>query len=171
MKNIKTIKVIEPIFNLNVGDTLTRLDENSNFTNVSELAGEGYLVCNSISLDPDVIGGLESFEVSEYFVAPKKKITKDYVESLEKELFLAKLMYEKALDLLAESEGVGYNQSKELEKITKRIDTKLEEFIAETKKLDKTLANEFLSGERMEWADEASTVYYNMIDLLKKLKA
>ena len=48
---------------------------------------------------------------------------------------------------------------------------KLSEFETKLAQLNKELDEDLIAGESIEWADEAMTVYYNLIDLLKKLTA
>jgi len=56
-----------------------------------------------------------------------------------------------------------------LSKIDKRIQYKRDEFAKKVQELDKELADKLLCGERIEWADEALTVYANMLELLDKI--
>jgi hypothetical protein len=202
MSNIKTIEVIEPIFGLNVGDTLTRLDENSNFTNTSELVGDGYMVSNSVSLVSDIIEGANAFKVIEYFDEPVKEESKckcTTYKDLKNELSMYKDLYEYSLDSngklqsiiddrqevvnqkcnVIESLKIELQNSRdvirELREIVgkrgNRIDSKLLEFEKQLLDTSKDLEKELISGERLEKLSESYTVFYNMIDLLKKIKA
>lgn len=175
MSNIKTIEVIEPIFGLNVGDTLTRLDENSNFTNVSELVGDGYLVSNSVSLISDIIEGTNAFKVTEYFKDQEQVICQSECEckpkcttykDLKNELSMYKDLYEFSLESNDELHD-------KLQKLENRIVTKRKEFEEKLESLSKSLSSEIglISGETLEKLSEAYAVHYNMIDLLKKLTA
>jgi hypothetical protein len=169
MSNIKTIEVIEPIFGLNVGDTLTRLDENSNFTNTSELVGDGYMVSNSVSLVSDIIEGANAFKVIEYFDEPVKEESKckcTTYKDLKNELSMYKDLYEFSLESNDELHD-------KLQKLENRIVTKRKEFEEKLESLSKSLSSEIglISGETLEKLSEAYAVHYNMIDLLKKLTA
>ena len=60
---------------------------------------------------------------------------------------------------------------KKYDELLKRIDTKRSEFEVKLNELEQQLEDDLVAGESIEWADEAMTVYYNLIDLLKKLTA
>ena len=58
-----------------------------------------------------------------------------------------------------------------LEILETRIETKLAEYKAKFAEIDEKLKEDKYLGELIEWADEAQTVYHNLIDLLEKIKA
>jgi len=58
-----------------------------------------------------------------------------------------------------------------LDTILKRIDTKIADYTKEYANIQDKLNSDLFSQDYEEYANEAMTVYKNMIDLLKKIKA
>lgn len=153
MSNIKTIEVIKPLTGLEVGDVLTRSSNEYNFELDVETAGEvigvPYTAQRFISLSESLIN-IDEFKAIEWFEDKEEIENEDYWKSRFAEITEAEI---------------------KLKTILGRIDEKLEEYKAKQAEQVDILEDKYISGERVEWADEALTVYHNMIDLLEKLKA
>jgi hypothetical protein len=147
MNNIKTVEVIKALPGLEAGDTLTRKDGDSNFELNIETITEDYSAVRHISISQSLLNK-EEFKAIDWF--EKRTPNKEKIASLEKELYLT---------------------SKRLELIEKRIDSKINEFEKEFNRVENNFADGMYFGEAEQWADESMTVHYNMIDLLKKIKA
>jgi DNA repair ATPase RecN len=184
MNNIKTVEVLDPIYGLTIGDVLTRENDLDNFSFSTEHIGEDYNLSRSVSLSPNLITK-ENFTATEWFEEKKAVSKKAKVEELEDKLESAYMNYEELLQsnqetakrleecerALESEERYCATLEEYVSKIDRRIGEKIDEY--ETKLSDlkeKVLDDEFYSGEVIEWADEAMTVYYNLIDLLKKLR-
>jgi len=162
MNNIKTIEVIKPTLGLNVGDTLSREDANSNFTHKSEVIGDDYSSTSSISVSENYID-IDNFRIIEWFSMPMESVDLMYSD-MKDEIEKWKSEYYKLndnLDLYKER----------IDLINKRVYTKIEEYKQKLSELDKEMNDKFISGESIEWADEAFTVYHNMVELLEKIIA
>lgn len=200
MSNIKTIKVIKEIIGLTIGATLSRTDSNSNFELEDNRIGEGYLIQNSVSISPDIIRD-EYFEVTEWFEAPapaeSKKLssTKQLRQEnnvLTKEVYYLKddiIFLNNEIKELRETVAFHKSFSESLNQcidkikderafkktytdgVLSRISTKLAEYRKEFNAVANELELTTTSGERLEKLSESYTVFYNMIDLLEKVKA
>jgi chromosome segregation ATPase len=191
MNNIKTIEVVKPLTGLEVGDVLTRNDSNSNFELDIEVAGDllgvPYTAQRFISLSASLLN-IDEFKPIEYFEDPeprKKFKLGDYAVKLEeqidelsesvmfhnKENYELKKVISALKDDLASEMKCTSNLKENLDRLYNRVDEKLKEYTEKELQYKEELEDRFISGERVEWADEALTVYTNMIDLLKKLVA
>lgn len=144
MKNIKAVEVIKALPGLEIGDVLSREDSNSNFElNVEEIT-KSYSAKRHISLSQSLLNK-DEFKAIEWFV--------------QKPSYIARL------------EAENKEMASVLNKYESRIAEKITEYTKKENELKGKLNDIYLSGESMEWADEALTVYHNMIDLLKKIVA
>ena len=157
MKNIKTIELVSPAFGLPAGSVLTRLDGQSSFEYVSEHVGDLYSSTHHVSVSPGMVNGTIA-KATEWF--ERRRPAREVIAELEEKLAEATACNERTNETV-----------QKYEKLIGRIDDKRSEFEAKLAKLDKELEEDLVAGESIEWADEAMTVYYNMIDLLKKLTA
>lgn len=145
---------IKPVFGLQKDSVLTRETSKDNFLYESEYAGKDHSFSNKVSLSESLITK-DSFVAIEWFedkpLTNKEQIAKlkENVKNLEDQL--ARVTSEKSL-------------------IQKRIDTKISEFESQYSRVSK-LTEDMFHQDDFSWANEAMTVYYNMIDLLKKIKA
>ena len=160
MNNIKTIEVVKPVFGLNVGDRLNKDLTDGNFYLAEGCNGEGYSFTRMVSVKSDSVDK-ENFKVVEW-IAEKPLTNKQKICSLIEELAQGQSRYN---ELVKENEEL----ISILSKIDKRIQYKRDEFAKKVQELDKELADKLLCGERIEWADEALTVYANMLELLDKI--
>jgi len=195
MNNIKTIEVIKPVLGLNVGDTLTRKDANSNFIGGEDKVGEGYMVSTHLSVSPSTVEELAAFKVTEWFMSKKdyrdllrkqeEKINATYtrttyncldcvVADLKNELEYTKkeLEYERnRANKHMEFIPAIKNTKARLNLIEKRIDTKINEFAMNLEKVNKVLELGLADDSFLPQVKESVVVFSNMVDLLKKLKA
>lgn len=155
MNNIKTVKVINPIYGLNKDSELSRKSNEDNFVYSHEIIGDDYINREYLELDEKYISKAD-FEVVEWFnkiVTNKQKIA---------------LLEEDVLNLTKQLE----DSEASLNKFKKRIDAKLAEYRNSVKRLEIEDDFYFSSGHPYSSASkEAATVYANMIELLEKLKA
>lgn len=173
MSNIKTLEVVSALPGLEVGDTLTRADSNSNFELNVETITEDYTAKRNIEVSPSLINK-DEFKAIEWFTPYKsnKQIIADLKERVEELKAANDLTNELYYTSLKNRTALSY-ENDYLSRIKNRIDAKLEEF--ENK--EKCILNMFYEGgnifsaETTEELDQAQLVYSNMIDLLKKLKA
>lgn len=160
MNNIKTIEVVKPVFGLGVGSQLTRANDALPFEFKSETISDGFASTKSVSISEESVNR-DSFKAIEWF-AEKPLTNKQKICSLIEELAQGQSRYN---ELVKENEEL----ISILSKIDKRIQYKRDEFAKKVQELDKELADKLLCGERIEWADEALTVYANMLELLDKI--
>ena len=160
MNNIKTVKVISQLTGLEVGDILTRKDNQSPFELLVETCTETYSAKRHIVLSEELLN-YDEFKAIEWFT-DKPLTNKQKICSLIEELAQGQSRYN---ELVKENEEL----TSILSKIDKRIQYKRDEFAKKVQELDKELADKLLCGERIEWADEALTVYTNMLELLDKI--
>lgn len=160
MNNIKTIEVVKPVFGLGVGSQLTRANDTLPFEFKSETISDGFTSTKSVSISEESVNR-DSFKAIEWF-AEKPLTNKQKICSLIEELAQGQSRYN---ELVKENEEL----ISILSKIDKRIQYKRDEFAKKVQELDKELADKLLCGERVEWADEALTVYANMLELLDKI--
>lgn len=164
MKNIKTVEVIKALPGLEVGDTLTRKSSEFNFEldveTVGDVNGNPYTAQRFISLSAPLINK-DEFKVIEWFT-PKTVYNKSKVLEAEIEILNDQLKYiEKAF----------YETTENYSKLLLNIDAKLDEFEEKLDKVKEVTKIEYnRTGVLPRNADEATTVFTNMIDLLKKLK-
>lgn len=167
MNNIKTIEVVKPVFGLNVGDRLNKDLTDGNFYLAEGCNGEGYSFTRVVSVKSDSVDK-ENFKVVEW-IEPKPLTNRQRIEQLEGQLKDA----EENMELGQKNYTAILKENEEmlalLTKIDKRIQYKRDEYSKKVQELDKELADKLLCGERIEWADEALTVYANMLELLDKI--
>ncbi len=164
MKNIKTIELVKPRYGLAAGSTLSRLSPDESFTFVGEHVAEGFTSKRTVSVSPSLIES-EFARATEWF--ERRKPAREVIAELESELVNSK-------ETIAKLEDQNNKLGRELEwykAVVERIAAKRAEFELKLKEVEDKLADDMIAGETMEWADEAMTVYYNMIDLLKKITA
>jgi len=161
MKNIKTIEVTSQLPGLEVGDTLTRKDSESNFELIVETVTDNYTAKRYISLSPSLINK-DEFKATEWFETIKTN--KQKIAELEKDKTLL-------LDELNKANLERCEYRDIVLKYEARISEKMKEFDEKYTELSNKVSNEVMSAEEQEWADEALTVWYNMSDLLKKVIA
>jgi len=167
MNNIKTVKVISQLTGLEVGDILTRKDNQSPFELLVETCTETYSAKRYIVLSEELLNH-DEFKAIEWFVE-KPLTNRQRIEKLEGQLKDA----EEKMEQGQKNYTAVLNENEKLlallTKIDKRIQYKRDEFSKKVQELDKELADKILCGERIEWADEALTVYVNMLELLDKI--
>ena len=139
MNNIKTVEVVKALPGLEVGDTLTRLNADSNFELRVETITDSYTAKRIISISETLLNK-DEFKAIEWF--NPIKTNKQRIEELQLKL----------------------------DTILKRIDTKIVDYTKEYAKVEDRLNSNLFSQDYEEYANEAMTVYKNMITLLKELK-
>lgn len=152
MNNIKSIEVVNPVYGLNVGDVLTRETSEDSFSFSAEHVGEDYTYSRSISLSPSLITK-DDFVAIEWF--EQKKTKRQIIEELEQKL----------TDSIERENSVAAAH----DKLLNRIDSKLKEYRLKFEEISTNVENGVYLNESFDWADEAMTVYHNMIELLEKL--
>ena len=157
MKNIKTIELTEPVFGLPAGSVLTRLDNESPFEYKDENVGDSFVASHHVTVGSSMINN--SFAKAIEWFEPRRR-AKEVIRTLESQVSL----------LIKENEMFA-SDIERYNELLKRIDTKRSEFEVKLNELEQQLEDDLVAGESIEWADEAMTVYYNLIDLLKKLTA
>lgn len=165
MKNIKAIELIKPAFGLDKGSVLSRLAPNELFTYSNETVGDNYNSKTSVSVSESVLSH-DIARAIDWF--KNKRSAKHVIQEQEEEI--------RALtDYIVNLERKMINDESQVkekyDKLLNRINTKQEEFEKKLAELEEELENDIIAGETIGWADEAMTVYYNLIDLLKKLSA
>jgi hypothetical protein len=160
MKNIKTVEVIKALPGLEVGDTLTRKSSEFNFEldveTVGDVNGDPYTAQRFISLSAPLINK-DEFKAIEWFT-PKVVYNKSKAFELEKEV-----------DFLKEQVSITY---KKYDKLMTNIESKITEFNSKLEKEKEFTNSEYKrTGYLPEYAGEATTVYTNMISLLKAILA
>lgn len=157
MKNIKTIELTADMFGLPAGATLTRLNPESDFVYSEERIGDNFNYKQTVTLSPSAVD--RSFaRAKEWF--NERRSAKQVISELES----------RVEDLAYENKALT-DKATAYDKLVSRIETKRTEFETKLAQLNKELDEDLIAGESIEWADEAMTVYYNLIDLLKKLTA
>lgn len=157
MKNIKTIELMAPAFGLPTGSVLTRLDSESPFEYKDENVGDSFVASHHVTVGASMINN--SFAKAIEWFEPRRR-AKEVISTLESQVSL----------LMKENEMFAADVEK-YSKLLKRIEDKRTEFETKLNELEQQLEDDLVAGESIEWADEAMTVYYNLIDLLKKLTA
>lgn len=157
MKNIKTIELTKPVFGLQAGSVLTRLDNESPFEYKDENVGDSFVSTRHVTVGASMINN--SFAKAIEWFEPRRR-AREVIEELKEKVSLVSKENEMLL-----SDVKKYSQ------LLNRIETKKSEFEAKLSELEQQLEDDLVAGESVEWADEAMTVYYNLIDLLKKLTA
>lgn len=164
MRNIKSIELTAPKFGLSAGSTLTRLNADSPFQYVSEHVGDSFTSKHNVSVSASMIDN--SFAKAIEWFEPRKS-AKHVISELTNELNESKA-YNAELGKRIED----LESKLEWHKlVAERIAVKRTEFENKLAELERQLEEDVIVGEPLEWADEAMTVYYNLIDLLKKLTA
>lgn len=162
MKNVKAIELTRPTFGLPKGTVLSRLSSNEPFAYKSEHVGENYQFSNSLSIAQTAISW-DFAKPIEWF-EERRRSAKHVIQELEKEI--ERLNAENSL-LSTEVRAI----RSELDTIKRKATDKRDEFQKKMNELQLDLENDIIAGESTEWADEAMTVYYNLIDLINKLLA
>ena len=174
--NIKSIELVKATSGLpynTMGDVFVRTENGFEF-NSEYIYDSGATSKTSVFLTENQVEALyDSFKVVEY-ILPKKeykikkaeesleKIKKEYEEALEelkKERVMIKQLVE---DLGVFSDECSCTECDSCRMIVKKIKDKLKEYEDKLAELEE-------SDNTNEWADEAMTVYLNMITLLKYL--
>ena len=157
MKNIKTIELMAPAFGLPAGSVLTRLDRESPFEYKDENVGDSFVASHHVTVGASMINS--SFARAIEWFEPRRR-AKEVISTLESQVSM----------LMKENEMFATDVEK-YSRLLKRIEDKRTEFETKLNELEQQLEDDLVAGESIEWADEAMTVYYNLIDLLKKLTA
>ena len=153
MKNIKAIELTKPAFGLQTGSVLSRTSSEHPFTLKYEHVGEDYSSSGEVTVAASMVNS--SFAKSvEWF--EDRRSAKYVVADLQKQV-------KELTTELAKSRA-------KVTKIDSLITEKSKEYQKSMDKIQNDLDYNSLSGEDFDWIDEASTVYYNLIDLLAKLK-
>jgi dipeptidase len=162
MKNIKTIRLIDSVFGLDAGTLLSRNTPDEPFYCAWEHIADGYTAGGDVSVTESLLrfSSEISYEVVEYF--QDKRSAKHVIKELEAKL-------EEKTKEAEEYKEMYYKDASELKKLLTRMNDKRAEFKTKMDETQTQLENDFISGEAVEWADEAMTVYYNLIDLIDKL--
>lgn len=163
MNNIKTVEVVKALPGLEVGDTLTRLTPNDNFELRVETVTDTYTAKRVISLSETLLNK-DEFKAIEWF--KPIKTNKQRIEELEKENAELRNRIVKLID----EDSKKFGKEERLDNILKRIDTKMLDYTKEFAKIQDRLNSDLFSQDYEEYANEAMTVYKNMITLLKELK-
>jgi hypothetical protein len=154
MKNVKVVKVISPIYGLEEGDVLSRVNQGDSFSFKAEHIGESFSFSNSLELSEEMVDN-ENFGVVSYFKT-KKEFIKDLqnkVSKLEAQLSVEEAAGDKFL------------------KMVSRLDSKYDEFSKKHDELSRDLYLDRLSSEDEADALLALTVYDNLMDFIRKVKA
>lgn len=157
MKNIKTLEVISELPGLEVGDTLTRKDSDSDFVLNVETVTEAYTAKRFISLSPSLINK-DEFKAIEWFepvVTNKQKIA--VLEAKIKEL-------NSKLECASSAEV-------DLAVLRGKMVTKRREFNDKVTKITNRIEKEILTQGQMDYANEGLTVLANLIEYTDKLLA
>lgn len=157
MNNVKSIELTKNAFGLEAGTVLTRLNNESQFEYKEENIGESFVSSKHVSVSESMIDNSFAKPV-EWFLT--RKNAKKAIRELEGKVSLL----EKENEMLL-------SDVRKYESLLNRIESKKSEFEKKLKKLEYELNNELVAGQSVEWADEAMTVYYNLVDLLNKLTA
>jgi len=160
MKNIKAIELTKPAFGLQAGTVLSRLNHDEPFSYVNENVGDNFESYSRVTV-PHAMITADIAKATEWF-EDRRRSAKHVIAELQEELDITSM----ALDIANEELA---NVTKKYNELTRKMNSKITEYEAKLKQTQLDLENDFISGESIEWADEAMTVYYNLIDLLKKL--
>lgn len=152
MKNIKAIELTKPAFGLPTGSVLSRLSADEPFSLIYEHIGDNFSSKGETSVSASMI--------STDFAKPV-----EWFESRKSARYVITELEEQVKSL---TEQLNYANSK-LANLSRIISEKTKEYQTGLDKLQNDLDYNMLSGEDFDWVDEASTVYYNLIDLLNKL--
>lgn len=163
MNNIKTVEVVKALPGLEVGDTLTRLNADSNFELRVETVTDSYTAKRIISISETLLNK-DEFKAIEWF--NPIKTNKQRIVELEKE----NVELRNKLVSFISKENLTAGKEERLDNILKRIDTKIIDYTKEFAKIQDRLNSDLFSQDYEEYANEAMTVYKNMITLLKELK-
>ncbi len=163
MNNIKTVEVIKALPGLEVGDTLTRLNADSNFELKVETVTDTYTAKRIISISESLLNK-DEFKAVEWF--NPIKTNKQRITELEQEN--ANLRDKIVASI--ERECIELKKEEQLDTVLKRIDTKIVDYTKESSIIEKKLDSNRYSQDYEEYAMEALTVYRNMITLLEELK-
>lgn len=160
MNNIKTVEVVKALPGLEVGDTLTRLNADSNFELRVETVTDSYTAKRIISISETLLNK-DEFKAIEWF--NPIKTNKQRIEELEKE----NESLRKSLEIWKKDSKTSFEK---YNKIFTRIMTKINDYGKEYSDIEDKLNSNLFSQDYEEYANEAMTVYKNMITLLKELK-
>lgn len=163
MNNIKTVEVVKALPGLEVGDTLTRLTPNDNFELRVETVTDTYTAKRVISLSETLLNK-DEFKAIEWF--KPVKTNKQRIAGLEKE---NSELRDRIVSLVEAASKEDW-KSDRFNLISKRIESKILDYTKEFGKIESILNKNLYSQDYEEYANEALTVYKNMIDLLKELK-
>lgn len=163
MNNIKTVEVVKALPGLEVGDTLTRLTPNDNFELRVETVTDTYTAKRVISLSETLLNK-DEFKAIEWF--KPVKTNKQRIAELEKE---NSELRDRIVSLVEAASKEDW-KSDRFNLISKRIESKILDYTKEFGKIESILNKNLYSQDYEEYANEALTVYKNMIDLLKEIK-
>lgn len=156
MKNIKSIITLKPVYGLQKDAVLTRNSSEENFVYETKYAGNDHTHNSRVELSASLIDK-EHFSAIEWF-AEKPMTNKEKIAALESE--------NKSLREQLDAVKSAKNETSLADAINKKIN----EFQAEFDNVVAYSDKYYFSGNSA-WADEAITVYRNVIDVLKGLKA
>lgn len=162
MKNVKAIELTRDTFGLPKGTVLSRLTATEPFAYKAEHVADDYQYSNSLSISPTVVTW-DFAKPIEWF-EDRRRSARHTIEELEAKI--KELTVENTL-LSAESKAI----REDLESLRKRAEAKRDEYQKKMNELQLDLENDIIAGESTEWADEAMTVYYNLVDFINKLLA
>ena len=156
MKNIKSIITLKPVYGLHKDAVLTRNSNEENFVYETRYAGSDHTHNSRIELSASLIDK-EHFSAIEWF-SEKPMTNREKIAALESE--------NKALKEQLDALKLAKSETSLAEAINKKID----EFQADFDKVA-TYSDKYYFSGNGAWVDEALTVYKNVIDVLKGLKA
>lgn len=140
---IKEIEFSEDFNTMKKGDIFTRIEDTDLFVYNDEFISEGLTKTTKITISEDIVKNL-----------------------IDNEIAKDNTIYEKVDELEALTESViKYN------KLLSRLDAKQAEYEKAMEEVESNIINGKYDGELAVDADEALTVYHNLIDFIKKIKA
>ena len=157
MNNIKTIEVIKPVFGLEIGDRLSRVNSGDNFEISSEVITDSYTKKKEVSISESCINK-DEFKAVEW-LNEKPLTNKEKISKLESENSILVDRVKALEEMLLNSSSMHMELNK---KINKAIDdTQLKYDLAVNE-----FSGQFTYGDLL---DVDSTIYLNILKVLKSI--
>jgi len=154
MKNIKVIRLLKDGYGLEAGAEFIRATSNDPFVCKLDATGDSYSYTATVSLNESAITK-EMFKATGWF---EKRMTK--------EERVAKDAINREIELKSLREAV-----KRLDKIEARLHSKENEYTEKINEAKEKANSGLISSEMLEYYDEAITVYANLLEFIKVIKA
>lgn len=156
MERVKSVKVVKPIYGLEIGDVLSRAAKGESFKFASEHVGEDFSFSNNLELSESFVNN-DNFTAISFFNTKKEAIKALEEENAELKGQVAKLKEE--IKQLVSKEG----------NIESKIKDRLGWAMNMEDRITRKVFLEDLEGDDLRDAELALSVYANMINELEDI--